>query len=141
MPFSKQFNNNFNRSVGITINIPLFNGLQTHTAIKNAELNLQNSRFSQDLAKQNLYKTITQAYANAKAALNKYTASKSSVEAAGESFKYAQQKYDAGTINAFEYSSAKNRLTSAESTLSQSKFDYLFKLKVLDYYQGKPLQF
>lgn len=141
MPFSKQFSNNFNRSAGITISIPLFNGLQTHTAIKNAELNLQNNRLSLDLAKQNLYKTITQAYANAKAALNKYNASKASVEAAAESFKYAKQKYDTGSISAFDYSSAKNRLTGAEANLVQAKYDYLFKLKVLDYYQGKPLGF
>lgn len=141
MPFSKQFSQNFNRSAGITISFPLFNGLSTHTSIKNAEINVQNSRFSQDLAKQNLYKTITQAYANAKAALNKYVASKSSVEAAAESFKYAKQKYDAGAISAYDYSSAKNRLSTAESNWVQSKFDYIFKLKVLDYYQGKPLQF
>lgn len=141
MPFSKQFSQNFNRSAGITISFPLFNGLSTHTSIKNAEINVQNSRFSQDLAKQNLYKTITQAYANAKAALNKYTASKASAEAAAESFKYAKQKYDAGAISAYDYSSAKNRLSAAESNLVQAKFDYIFKLKVLDYYQGKPLQF
>ncbi|MBL7900973.1 MAG: TolC family protein [Bacteroidia bacterium] len=141
MPFSKQFNQNFNRSAGITISFPLFNGLSTHTSIKNAEINVQNSRFSQDLVKQNLYKTITQAYANAKAALNKYTASKASAEAAAESFKYAKQKYDAGAISAYDYSSAKNRLSAAESNLVQAKFDYIFKLKVLDYYQGKPLQF
>jgi outer membrane protein len=141
MPFSQQFSNNFNRSAGITISFPLFNGLSTHTSIKNAEINVQNSRFSQDLAKQNLYKTITQAYANAKAALNKYTASKASAEAATESFKYAKQKYDAGAISSYDYSSAKNRLTAAESNLVQAKFDYIFKLKVLDYYQGKPLQF
>jgi outer membrane protein len=141
MPFSKQFSQNFNRSAGITISFPLFNGLSTHTSIKNAEINVQNSRFSQDLAKQNLYKTITQAYANAKAALNKYNASKASVEAAAESFKYAKQKYDAGAISAYDYSSAKNRLSAAESNLVQAKYDYIFKLKVLDYYQGKPLQF
>ncbi len=141
MPFSKQFSQNFNRSAGITISFPLFNGLSTHTSIKNAEINVQNSRFTHDLAKQNLYKTITQAYANAKAALNKYNASKASAEAAAESFKYAKQKYDAGSISAYDYSSAKNRLSAAESNLVQAKFDYIFKLKVLDYYQGKPLQF
>jgi outer membrane protein len=100
-----------------------------------------NARFTQDLAKQNLYKTIAQAYANAKAALNKYTATKASVEAASESFKYAQQKFNAGAISAFDFSTAKNRLFAAESNLLQSKYDYLFKLKVLDFYQGKPLGF
>ena len=140
-PFADQFKNNVNKSIGFTLNIPLFNGLQTHTAIKNAKINALNVKLSQDLTKQNLYKNIAQAHANAKAALNKYTATKSSVEAANESFKYAQQKFNAGVISAFDFSTSKNRLFAAESNLLQAKYDYVFKLKVLDYYQGKPLGF
>lgn len=140
-PLNEQFKNNVNKSIGFTLTIPLFNGLQTHTAIKNAKLNALNAQFTQDLAKQNLYKNIAQAYANAKAALEKYTATKSSVEAASESFKYAQQKFNAGVISAFDFSTSKNRLYAAESNLLQAKYDYVFKLKVLDYYQGKPLGF
>jgi len=139
--FENQFKNNINKTIGFTINIPLFNGLQTNTAIKNAKLNTLNARFTQDLVKQNLYKTISQAYVSAKAALNKYMATKLSVDAAGESFKYAQQKFDAGVISAFDFSTSKNRLFAAESNMLQAKYDYIFKLKVLDYYQGKPLGF
>ena len=140
-PFSDQFKNNVNRSVGFTLSIPLFNGLQTHTSVKNAKLTLMNARFTHDLAKQTLYKNIVQAHANAKAALNKYNATKLSVDAAAESFKYAQQKFNAGVISSFDFNSAKNRLFAAESNLLQAKYDYVFKLKVLDYYQGKPLGF
>lgn len=139
-PFSSQFKNNVNKTVGFTLSVPLFNGLQTHTAIKNAKLNALNAKFTQDLSKQNLYQNITQAYTNAKASLDKYNASKLSVEAANESFKYAQQKFNAGVITAFDFSTAKNRLFAAESNLLQAKYDYVFKLKVLDYYQGKPLE-
>ena len=139
--FSDQFKDNVNKSVGFTLNIPLFNGLQTHTAIKNAKIQALNARFSQDLTEQNLYKNIAQAHANAKAALNKYNATKLSVDAATESFKYAQQKFNAGVISAFDFTTAKNRLFAAESNLLQAKFDYVFKLKVLDYYEGKPLGF
>ncbi len=139
--FADQFKNNANKIIGFTLNIPLFNGLQTYTSVKNAKINALNARLSQDLAKQNLYKTVSQAYISAKAALNKYNATKSSVEAANESFKYSQQKFDAGVISAFDFSTAKNRLFAAESNLLQAKYDYIFKLKVLDYYQGKPLTF
>jgi outer membrane protein len=140
-PFADQFRDNANQSLGFTLNIPLLNGLQTHTAIKNAKLNALNARFAQDVNKQNLYKNIAQAYANAKAALNKYGATKLSLDAATESFKYAQQKFNAGVISAFDFNTAKTRLFAAESNLLQSKYDYVFKLKVLDYYQGKPLGF
>ncbi|MCW3076647.1 MAG: hypothetical protein JWO32_1256 [Bacteroidetes bacterium] len=140
-PFTDQFKNNVNKSIGVTISVPIFNGLQTYSAVKTAKINTLNARFTQDLAKQNLYKTIAQAYANAKAALNKYNATVASVDAAAESFKYAQQKFNAGAISSFDFSAAKNRLFAAESNLLQSKYDYIFKLKVLDYYQGKPLTF
>ncbi len=140
-PFADQFKDNVNKSLGFTLSIPLYNGLQTHTAIKNAKINALNARFSQDLTKQNLYKNIAQAHVNAKAALNKYKASEFSVEAASESFKYAQQKFNAGVISAIDFSTSKNRLFAAESNLLQAKYDYVFKLKVLDYYQGKPLGF
>ena len=139
--FSNQFKDNINKSLGFTLNIPLYNGLQTHTAIKNAKINALNARFSRDLTEQNLFKNISQAHVNAKAALDKYNASKFSVEAAQESFNYAEQKFNAGVISALDFSTSKNRLFAAESNLLQAKYDYVFKLKVLDYYQGKPLSF
>lgn len=139
--FSDQFKDNVNKSIGFTLNVPLFNGLQTTTSIKNAKIQALNARFSQDLTEQNLYKNIAQAHANAKAALNKYNATKLSVDAATESFKYAQQKFNAGVISSFDFTTAKNRLFAAESNLLQAKYDYVFKLKVLDYYEGKPLGF
>jgi outer membrane protein len=138
---SDQFKDNVNKSVGFTLNIPIFNGLQTNTSIKNAKINALNARFSQDLTEQTLFKNIAQAHANAKAALNKYKACLLSVDAANESFKYAQQKFNAGAISGLDFSTSKNRQFAAESNLLQAKYDYVFKLKVLDYYQGKPLGF
>jgi outer membrane protein len=140
-PFADQFENNVNKSLGFTLTIPLFNGLQTYTSVKNAKLNAINAKLNQELAAQNLYKAISQAYANARAALNKYVASKASVEASEQSFMYAQQKFNAGAISSFDFNNAKSRLAVAQSNLVQSKFDYLFKLKVLDFYMGKPLTF
>lgn len=140
-PFADQFNENVNKSVGITLSVPIFNGLQTVTGVKNAKLNLLNAQYTKELAQQNLYKTIAQAYANAKAGLSKYNANKLSVEAAEQSFNFTQQKFNAGAISAFDFSTAKARLQNAQSNLIQAKYDYIFKLKVLDYYQGKELTF
>ncbi|MBS1652537.1 MAG: TolC family protein [Bacteroidetes bacterium] len=138
--FYDQYKDNINKSIGITLSLPIYNGLQTYTAIKNAKLNALNAKFGLDLAKQNLYKNIAQAHANALAALNKYKANKLSVAAAAQSFEFAQQKFNIGAISSFDYNQAKNRLFAAESNLLQSKYDYVFKLKVLDYYEGKPLE-
>lgn len=141
IPFADQFKDNVNKSFGFTISVPLFNGLQTHTGVKNAKLNLINTRYSQELAKQNLYKTIAQAYTTAKAALSRYMANKKSVEASQASFDFADQKFNVGAISAFDYNTAKNRLLVAQSNFLQSKYDYILRLKVLDFYQGKDLTF
>jgi outer membrane protein len=140
-PFADQFEDNVNKSIGFTLSVPIFNGLQTVTGVKNAKLNALNAKYSQDLTEQNLYKTIAQAYANARAALNTYNANKSSVEANEQSFYYAQQKYNVGAISTFDYNNAKTRLQNAQGNLVQAKYDYVFKLKVLDFYQGKELKF
>jgi len=140
-PFADQFKDNVNKSVGFTLSVPIFNGLQTVTGVKNAKLSALNAKYSQDLLQQNLYKTIAQAYANARAAINKYNASKSSVEASEQSFFYAEQKFNVGAISTFDYNNAKTRLQNAQGNLVQAKYDYVFKLKVLDYYQGKELKF
>lgn len=138
-PFADQFKDNANKSFGFTLSVPIFNGLQTYTGVKNAQLNALNAKYSQDLLEQNLYKTIAQAYVNAKAALNKYNASKASVEASEQSFYYAEQKYNVGALSTFDYNTAKTRLQNAQGNLVQAKYDYIFKLKVLDFYQGKPI--
>jgi outer membrane protein len=140
-PFADQFKDNVNKSIGFTLSVPIFNGLQTYTGVKNAKLNALNAKYTQDLTEQNLYKTIAQAFANARAGLNKYNANRASVEANEQSFYYAQQKYNVGAISTFDYNNAKTRLQNAQGNLVQAKYDYVFKLKVLDYYQGKELKF
>jgi len=140
-PFTDQFKDNVNKSVGFTLSVPIFNGLQTYTSYKNAQINALSVSYSKDLVEQNLYKTIAQAYANARAALNKYNANKLSVEANEVSFNFAQQKYNVGALSSFDYNSAKTRLQNALGNLVQAKYDYVFKLKVLDYYQGKSITF
>lgn len=140
-PFANQFKDNVNKSFGFTLSVPIFNGLQTYTSYKNAQINVLSVSYSKDLVEQNLYKNIAQAYANARAALNKYNANKLSVEANELSFNFAQQKYNVGALSSFDYNSAKTRLQNALGNLVQAKYDYVFKLKVLDYYQGKPITF
>lgn len=140
-PFADQFKDNVNKSLGFTLSVPIFNGLQTITGVKNAKLATLSAQYSQDLTEQNLYKTIAQAFANARAALNKYNANKASVDASEQSFFYAQQKYNVGAISTFDYNNAKTRLQNAQGNLVQAKYDYVFKIKVLDYYQGKELKF
>ena len=140
-PWSVQFSNNVNKSVGFSINVPLFNGLSTASQIKTAKLQVLSNKYGYDIARQQLYKTIAQAYADAQGSLNKYASAKSALDASTQSFTYAEQKFNAGAISAFDYNNSKNRVIKATADMLNSKYDFIFKLKVLDYYQGKPLTF
>ena len=139
IPFNDQVNENFNKSIGFYMSIPLFNGSQTRTAISRAKIARYNSEHNLQLAQLQLSKAVTQSHADAVAALKKHNATERSLDALKESFKYAEQRFNVGMLNAIEYNNAKNRLMNAESDLLQAKYDYIFKLKVLDFYQGRPL--
>jgi outer membrane protein len=138
-PFKTQIDNNLNRSVGFYLTVPIFNNLQTYTAITRAKISHESALLTLQLQKDNLRKTIQQAFNDAGASLKKYQASKKAVSAMEESFKYMDQKYSVGAVTSTEYNDAKNKLTKAKSDLLQAKYDYVFKLKVLDFYQGKPI--
>jgi len=138
-PFGDQIKDNFNRSFSINLSVPIFNGWSTRTSISRARINVENQKFNLDLSKQQLRKTIQQAYADANAALNNYEASNTGVNAARESFKYAEQKFNLGGITSVEYNNAKNDLTKADSDQLRAKFEFIFKTTVLDFYMGKPL--
>jgi outer membrane protein len=138
-PFSNQVSNNFSQSFGLSLSIPIFNGLQTYTSVERAKLQLKNADLNLQIQELQLRKTIQQAYADANAALIKYSATLKSVEATKESFKYTEQKFNVGLLNSLDFNDAKNKLIKAQSDLLQAKYDYIFKVKVLDFYQGKPL--
>jgi outer membrane protein len=140
IPYGKQLDNNRNESFGFRLTIPIFNGLQSSIAYQNSKLNEQNAYYSYQLTQLNLRKTIQQAYADALAALKKYHAVQKSVVALQESFNYAQSKFDVGMATALDYNTAKTNLAKAQSDLLQAKYNYVFKVKVLDFYEGKPLK-
>lgn len=141
VPFSEQLDNNFNQSFGVQLTIPIFNRLQVSSNIQRAKIQQENAMLNADLARQNLDKSIQQAYADANAALEKYHAQQAALAAAQEAFKYTEEKFNVGSVNVVDYTTSKNQLSLAESNLLQAKYDYIFRLKVLDYYKGNPLTF
>ncbi len=138
-PFWDQLKDGVNSYIGLGLSIPIFNGWQVQTNVKNAKLNLQSYQYQLELTKNTLYKEIQQAHADAVAALKKYLASVKAVASMEEAFRYTEQRYEVGIMNFVDYSTAKTRLTAAQSDLLQAKFEYIFKTKVLDFYNGKPI--
>ena len=137
--FFEQFNNNRNPSMGFGLSIPIFNNWRSNTSIRNARLNVKNSEIELKLQHQNLLKDIQQAYNDALASFERLGAAKQNMEVAKESFKYTQEKFNVGMLGGTDYTVAKTNLFKAESEYLQSKFQYIFQLKVLDYYKNTPI--
>ena len=123
------------------MNIPIFNGYQTSSNISRAKLNTKYAENNLDLEKNTLRKSIEQAYNDAIAAYKSYNATIKSVNSFQEAFKYTEQKFNVGMVNAVDYNLGKSRLVQAESELLQAKYDFVFKRKILDFYMGIPLNF
>jgi outer membrane protein len=138
-PFSEQFNDNLNETVGLNLSIPIFNGWSARSSVKQAKIGIANATYDLELQKNNLYKTIQQAYNDAKAALNRYNSAEKKVKATDESFKYAEQKFNVGLLNSVEYNDAKKEFNVALSESLQAKYDFVFRTTVIDFYLGKPL--
>jgi outer membrane protein len=138
-PFNRQLEDNLNRTIALSLTIPIFNGFQVRTSSSLAKIQKSNAELALESAKRQLEKTIQQAYADAIAAYKKYLATEKSVNALTESFSYTEQRFNVGAVNTLEYNDAKNRLARAKAELLQSKFDYAFKVKILDFYQGNPI--
>jgi outer membrane protein len=137
--FADQVNDNINYGLGLTLNIPILNGWQVNKNISNSRLNNESSRYTLEGAKKQLYKTIQQAYTDALASLKKYNASIKAVSSSTESFRYTEQKFNVGMVTSVDYNASKTQLLKAQSEMSQAKYEYIFKTKVLDFYKGIPL--
>lgn len=137
--FGQQFEDNLGYNLGFRLDIPIFNRMQTKASVDKAKINNERIAFSLDQAKQDLRSTIEQAYADARAALKQFEASKVSLDAQNESFKNAQESYNLGVMNSFEFEQVRNRLINAEANLINAKYNFVFTTKVLDFYLGKSL--
>lgn len=140
-PFFTQIGDNFGGFVAIGISIPIYNNRQFKNGISQAKINIENNRIIKDQEKNNLRKAIEEAYLNAQAAAKSYEATLANIEALRKSLQHTARKFELGVVNALDYLTAKNNLTAAELNLQSAKYQYVFTLKILDFYQGKPLGF
>jgi len=138
-PFFEQMNDNRSAGVGLGLSIPIFNGWQVNTSIANAKISLENSQLELENQKNILYATIQQAYADAIAALKKFTATQQALISMEESFLYTEKKFEVGLVNTVDYNASKNQLTTTQSDLLQAKYDFIFKTRILNFYKGEPI--
>lgn len=138
--FSDQIKSNERYGFGLSLNIPIFNRFQAKTSVSNSQIQVENTELQLQNTKNLLRKDIEQAYTNAIAAFKRYVANQKTVVSSQEAFRYTEEKFNVGMINSVEYNQSKNNLSSAQSDLLQAKYEYIFRTKILDFYNGRPIE-
>ena len=130
--FGDQISNNLSTALGFRLSIPVFNRFEVKNRVKSAKLEVENSKIEIEKTKIDLRKSIQQAYFNAIAAKNRWESSQKSVRANEEAFRFASQKFESGRANQYEVNIAKNNLAQSISEQTQAKYEYVFRMKLLE---------
>ena len=136
-----QLKDNQYKQLTVGLSIPIFNKLRVQRDISIAKVNMLDAQYNLRQSKQTLYKNIQQAYSDAISALEKYYSSSDAVKSMEEAFEYTSEKFDVGFSSSIDYNIAKQNLSKAQSDLLQAKYEYLLRLKILDFYNGEEISF
>jgi outer membrane protein len=134
--YGSQLSNNFGQQVGLQLNVPIFNGNLSRTNYKKAQLNVTTARLTKENDLLSLKQSIYQAYYNAVASLQKYEANQKAVVVAEKSFDLSTKRYNIGMLNTIDYLTNQNNLFTARINALIAHYDYVFRMKVLEYYKG-----
>jgi outer membrane protein len=138
--YTRQLSNNFSQSIGLALNIPILNGGTARTSWKKAKLNITNAELQKEQGELTLKQDIYQAHANAVAALQKFNATTKSVEVSQKAYDFAVKRFDVGLLNTIDLIFSQNILFNARIDLASAQYDYIFKMKLLEFYKGKGLK-
>ncbi|TWR26501.1 TolC family protein [Mucilaginibacter pallidiroseus] len=139
-PFSKQIGDNFNQSVGISLQIPIFNRFSTRTNVRKAKILNEQAETTAQLARTTLGKVIYQAVWDVQAADKKFQSAKQTYQANKEAFNVIQQRYNVGLVNSLDYNTSLTNLNKSQFDMIQAQYEVVFRSKIIDYYLGNPIK-
>ncbi|RZJ54290.1 MAG: TolC family protein [Flavobacterium sp.] len=139
LPVIDQFSNNKGHNFGLQLNVPIFNGFSVKNNVERSKVSLEKSKIDLEQKSLDLQRNVYTAFTDAKGALNTYESSTITLEARQQAYNYAKEKYDVGLMNSFDFTQAQTLLTNAQSDVIRTKYDYMFKIKILEFYFGIPI--
>ena len=140
LPYGTQLSDNFGNSIGVSLNVPIFNGRSARTNWQKQKLNVENLTLQRDLGNMTLKQDIYTAYTDAITSLQKFNASAKRVSSAQKAYEFAQKRYDVGLLNTIDLLTNQNNLFRARIDRLSAQFDYVFKMKLLEFYRGQGLK-
>ncbi len=126
-------------SFGLQLNIPIFNGYATRNNVERSKINLEKNKLALQQSELDLERNIYTAYSDAKGAMETYLATKETLKAREEAFRYNKERYENGMATAFDYNQSQTLLVNTQSDLLRTKYDYLFRTRILEFYFGIPI--
>nr|WP_240336933.1 TolC family protein [Rufibacter sp. SYSU D00308] len=138
-PYFNQLQDNIGQFIGINLSVPILNGFRVRNNVQLSRIGLRNAEINSDIAKNELRQTIAQAYSDAVGAQKRFVAARKQLEAFEQAYKNAEIRLNNGLINNVDFNVARNNLVKAQSDIIQAKYDYTFRLKFLEFYQGKTI--
>lgn len=139
-PYLDQINNNINPTLAFGLNVPIFTGYSVKTNVKNAQLEVRNQQLQLDISRQTLYKEIQQAVVDAESYYEKMLASKVNMDSMSETLKYTEGKFMVGALNSTDYIVARTKYSQAQSDFYQALYQFVFQLKIIDFYKLIPIE-
>ena len=138
-PFGQQFKDNRGQAFGAQLSIPIFNGWSARNNVERSKVNLEKSKIAVEQEELTLQRNVYTAFTDAKGGLNAYESALSALDARQEAYNYAKEKYAVGMMNSFDFNQSQTLYTVAQSEVLRTKYDYIFKIKILEFYFGIPI--
>ena len=138
--YFKQLVDNRGHSIGVSVNIPIFDKFSTRTNTQRAKIQKEIAEYSLENEKTNLRATVERAFIDAKTSLKTFEATKKSVVAQEEAFRIAQERYNLGVLTSFDFDQVRNQLVNAQSSYIRAKYNFVFRTKFLEFYYGLPIK-
>lgn len=138
-PVLDQFRDNKGQSFGAQLIIPIFNGFSARNNVERSKVSLEKSKIAVEQEELALQRNVYTAFTDAKGGLNSYESALSALEARQEAYNYAKEKYAVGMMNSFDFNQSQTLLSVAQSEVLRTKYDYIFKIKILEFYFGIPI--
>lgn len=135
-----QWYDNHSQMVSVGVNIPIFSKGTNKIKVQQSRINQLIQENQLDQEKLNLKQNIQTSYFDVNSAYQTFTSAKELVESTELSYEFAQKSFTAGKINIYDLNTARNNYFNALSQMLQAKYSFLFRLKILDFYIGKPLE-
>ncbi len=126
-------------NVGLQLNVPILNGFSTRGRVQRSKISEERTKLLLDQAELDLERTVFQAYNDLKNAKAAYEAALKTVEARKFAQEFSKERYQVGLLNSFDYSQALLAYESAQSDVLRTKYDYIFRIKLLEFYFGIPI--